>query len=196
MQWPHYGIGMCQAVALLLVPDIPLTDKKKKKTVKKVCNLIYTLPNTLYFKILSWHVHFTKNVMSGINWVGLRLNIDYLYRAKWNWIILMGPKLLAFKELKCAIYDGLEMKLKVTEMFVWDNYVPFSVWWWWMICPVVLCLLHFQCGVLKGVQKVTKTVLQCALCSFPLPNGLERSPFTECEVLFTGGLEKSLKFTV
>ena len=36
----HCGIGMHQAVALLLVPDIPLTDKKK--TVKKVYNLLYT----------------------------------------------------------------------------------------------------------------------------------------------------------
>ena len=34
---------------------------------------------------------------------------------------------IAFKELKCAIYDGLEMKLKVTKMFVQDNYIPFMV---------------------------------------------------------------------
>ena len=44
---PHYGIGMCQAVALLLVPDIPLTDKNSKK----IYNLFYTLPNTLWFTI-------------------------------------------------------------------------------------------------------------------------------------------------
>ena len=31
MLWPHYGLGMHQAVALLLVPDIPLTDKKNSK---------------------------------------------------------------------------------------------------------------------------------------------------------------------
>ena len=29
MLWPYYGIGMRQAVALLLVPDIPLSDKKQ-----------------------------------------------------------------------------------------------------------------------------------------------------------------------
>ena len=28
---------------------------------------------------------------------------------------------VALKELKYAIYDGLEMKLKVTKMSVWDN---------------------------------------------------------------------------
>ena len=26
---PHYGWSMCQASAMLLVPDIPLTDKKQ-----------------------------------------------------------------------------------------------------------------------------------------------------------------------
>ena len=44
MLWPHYAIDMHQVMALLLVPDIPLTDKK---TVKKVYNLLYTLPITL-----------------------------------------------------------------------------------------------------------------------------------------------------
>ena len=39
MLWPCYGIGMHQAVALLLVPDIPLTDKKNSK---KVYTLLYT----------------------------------------------------------------------------------------------------------------------------------------------------------
>ena len=29
MLLPHYGIDMHQAAALLLVPDIPLTDKKQ-----------------------------------------------------------------------------------------------------------------------------------------------------------------------
>ena len=45
MLQPHYGIGMHQAVALLLVPDIPLTDK----TVKKSLQL--TLHLTKYFTI-------------------------------------------------------------------------------------------------------------------------------------------------
>ena len=61
---PRYGIGMCQAAALLLVPDIPLTDKKKKKTVKKSLQL--TLHLTKYFMI--YNLNFTKNEMSGINW--------------------------------------------------------------------------------------------------------------------------------
>ena len=39
MLWPRYGIGMCQAATLLLVPEIPLTDKNSKK---KVYNLLYT----------------------------------------------------------------------------------------------------------------------------------------------------------
>ena len=34
---------------------------------------------------------------------------------------------VALKELKCAIYDGLEMKLKVTQMIVQDNYIPSMV---------------------------------------------------------------------
>ena len=38
MLWPHYGWGMCQALALLLVPDIP---SYWQKTVKKVYILLY-----------------------------------------------------------------------------------------------------------------------------------------------------------
>ena len=30
---------------------------------------------------------------------------------------------VALRELKCAIYDGLEMKLKVTKNVLWDDYV-------------------------------------------------------------------------
>ena len=65
MLWPHYGWSMRQALALLLVPDIPLTDKKtvKKvytltfpywwKTVKKSLYLNFTLTLlTLYFNLL------------------------------------------------------------------------------------------------------------------------------------------------
>ena len=93
---------------------------------------------------------------------------------------------VALKELKCAIYDGLEMELKVTKMFVWDNYVPSMVQQWWcMICLVVLCLLWFPMWGLERSPKVTKTVLPCALSSFPLPNGPEMSPFTECDVWVT-----------
>ena len=39
MLQPHHGRDMHQAADLLLVPDIPLTDKK---TVKKGYNLLYT----------------------------------------------------------------------------------------------------------------------------------------------------------
>ena len=73
MLWPHYGLGMCQAAALLLVPDTPPTDKK---TVKKVYNLLYTWLITLWFTISILHLYFTKNVMSGMNWAVWRLNID------------------------------------------------------------------------------------------------------------------------
>ena len=38
------------------------------------------------------------------------------------------------------------------------------------------------CRVLKGVENVTKTVLLCVLCCFPLLNGLEMSPLTECDI--------------
>ena len=48
MLWPHYGIGMYQAVALLLVPDIPLT-----KTVKQSLQL--TLHVAKYFMIYNWN---------------------------------------------------------------------------------------------------------------------------------------------
>ena len=90
------------------------------------------------------------------------------------------------KELKCAIYDGLEMKLKVTK-----NVCPGQLHSLYGVMvmmndlsgfPVSCVFFDFQCRVLKGVKKFTKTVLQCAVCSFPLPNGLERSPFTECDI--------------
>ena len=51
MLWPHYGLHMCQAAALLLVPDIPLTDKKTvKKSLQLTLQLIYcdfALPNVM-----------------------------------------------------------------------------------------------------------------------------------------------------
>ena len=33
----------------------------------------------------------------------------------------------ALRELKHAIYDGLEMKLKVTKNVFWDDYILFTV---------------------------------------------------------------------
>ena len=46
---PHCGWSMRQASAMLLVPDIPLTDKKQ---VKKVYALTFTLALlTLHFNI-------------------------------------------------------------------------------------------------------------------------------------------------
>ena len=62
--WPCYGLCMCQAAALILVPDIPHTDKK---TVKKftTCFTLYNLLSTLPFTLL---YYFTlPNMMSGIN---------------------------------------------------------------------------------------------------------------------------------
>ena len=47
-------------------------------------------------------------------------------------------------------------------------------------CPEPSVFFDFQCGVLKGVKNVTKTVLLCDLSCFPLLNGLEMSPFTDC----------------
>ena len=86
------------------------------------------------------------------------------------------------------------MKLKVTKNVFWVDYVLSMMWWWWrMICPRLSCVLDvffdFQCRVLKGVQKVTETLLLCTLSSFPFPNGLEMSPFTECDMWVTGVLK-------
>ena len=56
-------IGMRQAVALLFVPDIPLTEKKNSK---KEFTTYFTLNQILYdlqFKLYT----LTKNVMSGMN---------------------------------------------------------------------------------------------------------------------------------
>ena len=43
---PRCGIGHASGSAMLLVPDIPLTDKK---TVKKVYDLTFTLAKTFTF---------------------------------------------------------------------------------------------------------------------------------------------------
>ena len=61
---PHYGIGMHQTAALLLVPDIPLTDKK---TVKKSLQLTLHLTKYLTIYNLDFTFTFYHNVMSGIN---------------------------------------------------------------------------------------------------------------------------------
>ena len=60
MLQPCYGIGMCKVAELLLVPDIPLTDKKNSK--KK-----FTTYFTLNQRFYDLDLHFTENVMSGIN---------------------------------------------------------------------------------------------------------------------------------
>ena len=54
MLQPHYGLCMHLAAALLLVPDIPLTDKK---TSKKVYNLITTY-NFMVYQM--FYFYFTK----------------------------------------------------------------------------------------------------------------------------------------
>ena len=75
---------------------------------------------------------------------------------------------IALRELKCAIYDGLEMKLKVTRMIVWDNYIPSTVWWWWWtICQVVLCPLSSLISN-AGSWKESKKSLKLYCCVFYL----------------------------
>ena len=59
--------------------------------------------------------------MSVTSGVVYRLNIDYLYQEK---VTLMGP--MALMELNYVIYDGLEMKLKVTKML---HRVQINVLW-------------------------------------------------------------------
>ena len=100
---------------------------------------------------------------------------------------------IALRELKYAIYDGLEMKLKVTRMSF--GMTTSSLWCdnddeWSVGLSCVFCLLWFSCRILKGVQKVTKTGLLCVLSSFLLLNGLELSPSTECDVWVTGALKE------
>ena len=56
--WPHYGLCMCQAAALLLVPDILLTDKKNSKK-----GLQLTLYYTNYFTVILN----LPNIMSGVS---------------------------------------------------------------------------------------------------------------------------------
>ena len=76
--------------------------------------------------------------MSGINWVvtlTICTELNEIELSLWDLSYYN-----ALRELKYAIYDGLEMKLKVTKMIVCDIYIPSMVWWWWwMICPVILC---------------------------------------------------------
>ena len=89
------------------------------------------------------------------------------------------------------------MKLKVTKMSLWGNCVPSMVWWWWwMICLVVLCPLDFRCRVLKGVQKVMKTVLQCALLFFSSSKWSWKESIHWMWHMIHRGLERSPKFTV
>ena len=65
MLQPNYGIGMCQAATLLLVPDIPLTDKK---TVKKMFTTYFTLNQIPYDLQFKFYIYILpKYVMSGIN---------------------------------------------------------------------------------------------------------------------------------
>ena len=45
MLWPHYGLGMCQAAALLLVLRHP---PYWQKTVKKSLQLTWNLTNEFY----------------------------------------------------------------------------------------------------------------------------------------------------
>ena len=59
MLLPHYGIGMYQAAALLLVPEIPLTDKNSKKkltTYFTLYQLLYGLQFYIYILPKMWYL--------------------------------------------------------------------------------------------------------------------------------------------
>ena len=66
---------------------------------------------------------------------------------------------IALKELKRAIYDGLEMKLKVTKNYFLGWLHP--LYGAMMMMNVLLCspessvFFAVWCGVLKGVKNVT-----------------------------------------
>ena len=66
---------------------------------------------------------------------------------------------------------------------------------WYVQLSCVLCLLWFPMQGLERSPKSQLTVMLCALSSFPHPNGLERCPFTECDIWVTGvlkGIQNSL----
>ena len=66
----------------------------------------------------------------------------------------------------------------------------------WMIClgcHVSSVILWFPYRVMKGIQKVTKTVLPSVLSSFLLPNGLEMSLYTGCNMYESLGSWKESK---
>ena len=90
----------------------------------------------------------------------------------------MGPK--ALMKLKYAIYDGLEMRLKVTKTLLMSKLTFYGAndddrW----NCPCVLCPVSswFLTDGPEMSPNVTFAVLQHVLCSFPLLNGMERSQF-------------------
>ena len=131
-----------------------------QKTVKKSLQL--TLHLTKYFDDLQLKFsNFTKNEMSGINWVVLKFKIDYLYWAKWNRIVLMGPQVttLLLRSLNVAINDGLEMKLKVTKNdSLGQLHSSLLVWWWWQTicsgCPLSSVFLWF---LMQGFERSPKS---------------------------------------
>ena len=95
MLWPHCGWSMCQGLALLLVPDIPLTDKKTVKKFKTYINII---------TIILWLNLTLQNEMSVMSGAVYRLNIDYLYQAK----ICMSIHIPRFQSLyQLSTWGGL-----------------------------------------------------------------------------------------
>ena len=128
---------------------------------------------------------------------GFRLNINICTKLNeinyFLWDLEVTTWLL--RSLECAIYDGLEMKLKVTKLSIWDEYVPSMVqWWWWMICPSILCpvLSLFLMQGLERSSKVIKTVVWCVLLCFSfLWRVLKWVNFTEYDVWSSRGLERS-----
>ena len=98
---------------------------------------------------------------------------------------------IAVGELKYGIYDGLEMKLKVTKMSYGTIMSSLQCdddddeWSIWLFCV----LLISDAGSWKESKKSLKLYCNVLCCSFPLPNGLERSPFIECDIWFAGVLK-------
>ena len=108
--------------------------------------------------------------MSGINWAVYRLNIDICTKLnKINESLWDLKYYIALKELKYAIYDGLEMRLKVTRMSIWNKVFPlWCIWWCKMNCPCVMCPVSswFLTDGPERSPNVTFTALLCILLFF------------------------------
>ena len=137
--------------------------------------------------------------MSEMSWVVI-VGLTLIICTKLNEVELSLWDLsyyVALRELKYAIYDGLEMKLKVTKNVFWDDYILSMVQWWWWSVGLSESSVFFAglCRVLKGVRKkcpeeliawrkspmeiagVLKWVNLNIYCCIRMFQGLERSQF-------------------